>query len=123
MNIHLRTPDLTPIRMPEPPLSQINPAHWTYNVLIEQIRDFEAGLDDEHEVGGRLVSFGNTTTFHIEEIGYHGPFMVMFYGRDVDGQQVTLVQHFTQLNVLLIAMKKQQEKPRRIGFQLPSAEE
>ncbi|WP_407161514.1 DUF6173 family protein [Aeromonas caviae] len=41
--------------------------------LIEWINDFHRSLDEEHEVGARLVSFGQTVTFHIDDIGYWNP--------------------------------------------------
>ena len=43
-----------------------------------------------------------------------------FYGTDQTGAKVQLVQHVSQLNVLLRAMPKQADAPapRRIGFQL-----
>ena len=96
----------------------VNPAKWTYERLAEYIKTFEANLDEEHEIGARLVSFGQTLTFHIDNIGYYGPDIITFYGTDLDGQAVQLVQHTSQLNILLKAVKKQSDKPRRIGFVL-----
>jgi Family of unknown function (DUF6173) len=87
-----------------------------YERLMQQIADFEAGLNAEEEVGGRLVSAAGEPPFHIEDVSYWGPDMLMFKGRNVDGRPVMLVQHYTQLSVLLTAMRKQNEPPRRIGF-------
>jgi hypothetical protein len=95
---------------------KLNPAEWAYDRLVEYIKDFEKDLDDEHEIGARLVSFGSVVTFHIQNIGYYGPDMINFDGQDEQGQRVQLIQHLSQLNVLLIAMKKIHEKPRRLGF-------
>ncbi len=92
------------------------PAESMRKRLLAYIKDFEAELDDEHEIGARLVSFGQTVTFHVESVGYYGTDMISFYGRDEKGQALQLVQHYTQLSVLLIAVLKQGEKPRRIGF-------
>ncbi len=94
----------------------LNPAEWTYERLGMYIQSFEADLDDEHEIGARLVSFGQEITFHIANIGYHGPDIISFNGLNSNGEKVQLIQHYSQLSVLLVAMKKQQEKPRRIGF-------
>ena len=94
----------------------INPAQWAYERLGEYIKDFEAELDDEHEIGARLVSFGQSVTFHIESIGYYGPDILTFHGRTETMAKVQLIQHISQLSVLLIAVEKQQDKPRRIGF-------
>ena len=97
-------------------INPINPAKWAYESLGEYIKNFEAELDEDHEIGARLVSFGQSVTFHIEDISYEGPGIITFYGRTEAMEKVQLVQHVSQLSVLLIAVKKQQDKPRRIGF-------
>jgi hypothetical protein len=81
------------------------------NVFDPHEKDFEAELDDDHEIGARLVSFGQNVTFHIEDIGYHGPDMITFYGRTESMEKVQLIQNISQLSVLLIAVNKQQSKP------------
>jgi len=45
---------------------------------------------------------------------------VTFYGTDDRGARTQLVQHVTQLGVMLRAIPRQEkvEKPRRIGFRL-----
>jgi len=93
-------------------------AEWTYERLVGYINDFEATLDDEHEVGARLVSFGDSVTFHIEDIGFWGPDIITFVGKADDGSNIQLIQNISQLSVLLIAMKKEDDEPRRIGFDL-----
>lgn len=100
------------------PSSATNPAKWTYERLVDYINDFEKELDDEHEIGARLVSFGSTITFHIQDIGYWGPDIISFTGVDDNSQRVKLIQHTSQLSVLLIAVTKTEEKARRIGFDL-----
>ena len=59
----------------------------------------------------------------IEGLGYFDPDVVTFYGSDQTGARVQLVQHVTQLNVLLRAMPKTEDapEPRRIGFKLEKA--
>ena len=93
-----------------------NPARWMFERLATYIRQFEATLDQEHEVGARLVSFGRELSFHIEDMGYYGPDMIVFYGKNEKGEPVQLIQHTSQLSVLLVAVRKQSERPRRIGF-------
>ena len=65
-----------------------------------------------------LVTFGPDVTFHINNVGYWGPDMIVFYGLDIRGQKVELLQHITQLSVLLVAVSKVHDKPRRIGFEM-----
>lgn len=102
--------------IPIGPKSKLNPAEWMYERLGEYIKDFENELDEDHEIGARLVSFGQSVTFHIENVGYYGPDIISFDGINAEGERVQLIQHISQLSVLLVAMKKQSNKPRRIGF-------
>ena len=111
--VHIEPPQIS---MPVFRDSSLNPAKWTHKRLGEYINDFEAQLDDEHEIGARLVSFGSAVTFHIQDIGYYGPDIISFTGVNELGERVQLIQNISQLSVLLIAMKKLGDKPRRIGF-------
>jgi len=101
----------------EPPKS-LNPAKWMRERIVSSINDFEKELDSAHEVAARLVSFGSEVTFHIEDVGYWGPDMIIFHGVMSDGKRVQLMQHVSQLSVLLVAADKIHEKARRIGFDL-----
>ena len=113
----LRRPIQMPsIEIPRIPDSHLNPARWTYKRLAEYIRDFEEELDDDHEIGASLVSFGSNVLFHIEDMGYCGPDIIAFYGLNDKGERVQLIQNIAQLSVLLVAVKKLGEKARRIGF-------
>ena len=96
----------------------VNPAEWMHERVVRSINDFEAQLDQEHEVGARLVSAGPELTFHIDDVGYWGPDMVIFYGIHRNNQRVELLQHISQLSVALVAVEKLGEKARRIGFGL-----
>lgn len=109
---------IVPPSLPKLSGSSINPAKWAYERLVRSINDFEERLDDEHEIGGRLVNFGTHLTFHIEDLGYWGPDFVKFYGSNDEGQPLELIQHISQVNVLLVALKNAENEPRRIGFEL-----
>jgi hypothetical protein len=102
-------------RMP-PPRSA---AEWAYRRLILYIARFEEGLDAEHEVAMGFTD-GGTGVIRIEGMGHFDPDMVTFYGTDPRGAKVQLIQHVSQLSVLLRAVPKRrpQEAPRRIGFRL-----
>jgi hypothetical protein len=89
--------------------------------LMKWIQDFEKNLDDLHEVGVRLVSFGESLTFHLERIKYWNPSLLSFVGHTDEGEPVELIQHVTQLSVLLKKLKREDpSKPRKpIGFVHP----
>ena len=44
--------------------------------------------------------------------------MIMFMGEHPDGRTFELIQHYSQVSVLMIAVKKISAEPRRIGFEL-----
>lgn len=110
-------------------MSRFNPAHLMppkdqnfadefHMRLIEWINDFHRSLDEEHEVGARLVSFGQSVTIHIEGIGYWNPSLILFQGKNANGESVELIQHVSQISVLLVALKRENlSQPKRpIGF-------
>ena len=63
---------------------------------------------------------GDAGVLRIEGMGYFEPDIVTFYGTDASGARNQLVQHVSQLNVMLRALPKrvEQDPPRRIGFRL-----
>ena len=85
--------------------------------VVRQIQQFEKALPPDMQAGGSLVNFGNTV-FAIDRIGYKNPNLIIFYGLLPDGSNVRLIQHISQLNLLLTAVKRlNPETPRRqIGF-------
>ena len=115
-----RVSPLDRLTVPVATMTHVNQAHWMYERLARTIRQFEEGLDPEHEVGAKLVSFGPDVVFHIDDIGYWGPDMIVFHGCDARGHRVQLLQHVSQLNVLLVALEKTQDEARRIGLRLTS---
>jgi len=98
------------------------PSQWAYERLIMYIKNFEDQLDDDHEVGMGFVG-GDAGVIRIEGLGFYEPDLVTFYGSDMTGAKTQLVQHVTQLNVMLKAAPKHidQAEPNRIGFRLASA--
>src|SRR5262245_25562573 len=108
------------ILAPRPPSPPQSPAESVFRRLVLYIREFEAQLDQNHEVGGRMVSFGSMVQFHIVDMGFWGPDIITFDGVDENGSRMKLIQNILQLNVLLVAMPKRQKEaePRRIGFYL-----
>ena len=87
-----------------------------------QIREFEASLDDAHLPG--IIVRGDLTLV-LEQIGFHDPGLMLFIGRDGNGQPARVLQHMSQLNIALIAIPRQNtDEPKRpIGFELPRESE
>ena len=101
------------------PAARKSPAQWAYERIILYIQNFEKLLDAEQEVAMGFTDTGGGF-LRIEGLGHFDPDIVTFYGTDQTGAKVQLVQHVSQLNVLLRAMPKEADaaEPRRIGFQL-----
>ena len=95
----------------------LNPAKWMYERLVRSVIAFERNLDASREIGLRLIQFGPGETLAIEDIGFWGPDLIRFYGRNADGHPVELLQHMSQVNMALVAVPATGE-PRRIGFVL-----
>lgn len=88
-----------------------------FNHLVARVRDFQASLPKDHELGIQLANFGAERAVHVRGMGYRNPNIIEFYGL-LDGRtQVAVVQHVSQLNFMLVAVPPVPEQPPyRIGF-------
>ena len=104
------------------PVAQKSPARWAYERVVLYLKNFEEQLDSEQEVAMGFTG-AEAGLLRIEGMGYFDPDIVTFYGTDPAGGRTQLVQHVSQLNVMLRALPKQKEsgKPNRIGFRLAEA--
>lgn len=108
-----------PAEVTATPMQQKSAAEWAYERLILYIQNFEEQLDNEHEI---VMGFagGDAGVLRIEGMGYFDPDIVTFYGSDETGAKTQLIQHVSQLSVILRASPKEteEEAPKRIGFRL-----
>lgn len=97
-----------------------SPAEWAHDRLVLYIRNFEAQLAAADEIAMGFAG-GDAGILRIEGLGYFDPDIITFYGRDEDGSKTQLIQHVSQLSVILRAVPKavrHEEPARRIGFRL-----
>jgi hypothetical protein len=108
-----------PARIRDKPVSEKSPAEWAFERLALYIKNFEKTLDQEHEIAMGFVG-GDAGVLKIEGMGYFDPDIITFYGSDKKGGKTQLVQHVSQLSVILRAVPKPEARaePERIGFQL-----
>jgi hypothetical protein len=108
-----------PSSMLQKPIEQKSPAEWAYERIVLYIQNFEKQLDSDHEVGMGFVG-GDVGTLKIQGMGYFAPDLITFYGADPMGAKMQLVQHVSQLNVMLVSADKEDKaaEPNRIGFKL-----
>ena len=91
-------------------------AVWSCEKLAEQIHEFEAALDLQHEVGAYLASFGSTILLHLRSVKSIQPNLIVFDGKTDNNENARLVQNMSQLNILLVATKKLSNEAFRIGY-------
>nr|WP_319248377.1 DUF6173 family protein [uncultured Celeribacter sp.] len=109
-----------PLSVAKKPVEDKSQAEWAYERLILYIKNFEEQLDSAHEIAMGFAG-SDTGVMRIEGIGFFDPDIVTFYGADETGTKTQLIQHVTQLNVMLRALPKQAPAdvaPNRIGFRL-----
>ncbi len=98
---------------------QKGPAEWAHERIVQYIRKFETQLNSGEEVALGFAA-SDAGVIRIEGLGFYEPDLLTFYGRDEQGMKTQLIQHLTQLSVLLRAVPKAvpEEPARRIGFRL-----
>jgi hypothetical protein len=95
-----------------------NQASEFHNRLAKWINEFNSSLDEQHDVGIRLVNFGQTVVFHLARLGYWNPSLMWFAGTTDNGDPVELIQHVSQISILLMKLpRRDPTKPKTpIGF-------
>jgi hypothetical protein len=108
-----------PDAMGKKPVEQKSAAEWAYQRLILYIKNFEEQLDGEHEVAMGFTG-SDSGVLRIEGMGYYDPDIITFYGSDDSGSKTQLIQHVSQLNVMMRALPKPEptREANRIGFKL-----
>jgi hypothetical protein len=93
------------------------PAHWKSR--RNSRLSFDEELDQDHEVGMKLVTYGQAVTIHVTKLGFFNPSLIMFFGDTEDGDRVQLIQHVSQISFLLVALPKlNPDEPKRpFGFE------
>ena len=115
MDFGLINPPLPQFNIPDIPTQHM----WSdtqYMIIKKYIEDFEASLDESHEVGMLLTNFGQSVLMSVTQIGFEKSVLMVFKGY-VNEQEATLIQHINQLSFLLIKTPIHKERAKRkIGF-------
>jgi hypothetical protein len=103
------------------PATPIGPAQSAYLRIMQYIRTFESQIGSGQEVAMGFAG-SDAGVLRIEGIGFFDPDLITFYGSDEAGTKTQLIQHISQLSVLLRAVPVPVEAvtARRIGFHLQS---
>lgn len=116
MNYHMQAALESMQNAHEAALPLTAPVIPAFRALSNYIKEFEDALDSEHEVAARLVSFGSEVKIRVLKVGYTAPALITFWGVNDVGDKVQLVQHVSQLSILLVAAKVEKREPYRVGF-------
>jgi hypothetical protein len=89
-------------------------AEYIYNSIL----DFSETLDDSYDVGIQVTTLGSSVKVYLTDVNYYSPHLIIFNSESKDGTIIKIVQHVTQLNYALVALKRlEPESPKReIGF-------
>ena len=90
-----------------------------FRSLMEQVTEFERGLNYDEEIGALIALFGREVEIRIIDIKYADPHLLIFHGIDIiSNKLLRLIQHPTQTNLILKAVPKidSNQEPRRIGY-------
>lgn len=84
-----------------------------FDALVREIKAFQAELTEHTEVG--IVANGAGLTIHVHKLRL-SDHIVVFTDKDHEGRAARLLQHYTQINVQMVAAPKLEAEPQRIGF-------
>ena len=84
-----------------------------FEELLDEIKRFQDRLPADKEIG--ITANGAGLLIRVESIRWTGQ-MIVFQGVDDQGQHSSLIQHYTQANVQMVAVPTLTEEPLRIGF-------
>lgn len=99
-------------------------AEITVGNLIAEIDAFQEGLNKDEEIAVFVVGGPAGASFFPTQVRAINPDKVLFGGVGAESSPFLVVQHVSQLNIVMRAVKvAEDEQPRRIGFHGPVADE
>ena len=99
---------------------------YTFDAIKQNIENFEEKLDLNHIVGVNMTTVTGPVTILINSIKlYSGSSLIVFTGiNSNDGSEVELMQHISQISILLTAYPKDSNiVKKKIGFFIEKNEE
>ena len=95
----------------------LNSAENICRAICDVIRNHQSNLPDGQDIAIKASYGGIQSTILVESICCIGSTLIVFVGKDIDGNLVELIQHIHQLNFLLTFVNTNSQEPKRsIGF-------
>lgn len=98
-------------------IAKTNNAEYMAKVIGQRIVDFQSALSEVQDVALQIIQFNNSITLYVTEVSHLGLGLIVFRGLDSTDNPCEIVQHISQINVLMAIVPKPVEIPhRKIGF-------
>lgn len=98
-------------------IAQTNNAEYMAKVIGQRIVDFQSTLSEVQDVALQIIQFNNSITLYVTKVSHLGLGLIVFQGSDSANNPCEIVQHISQINVLMAIVAKPADIPhRKIGF-------
>lgn len=98
-------------------IAQTNNAEYIAKVIGQRIVDFQSTLSEVQDVALQIIQFNNSITLYVTKVSHLGLGLIVFQGSDSANNPCEIVQHISQINVLMAIVSKPADIPhRKIGF-------
>ena len=98
-------------------IAQTNNAEYMAKVIGQRIVDFQSTLSEVQDVALQIIQFNNSITLYETKVSHLGLGLIVFQGSDSANNPCEIVQHISQINVLMAIVSKPADIPhRKIGF-------
>ena len=98
-------------------IAQTNNAEFIAKFIFNIIVDFISTLSEVQDVALQIIQFNNSITLYVTKVSHLGLGLIVFQGSDSANNPCEIVQHISQINVLMAIVSKPADIPhRKIGF-------
>ena len=98
-------------------IAQTNNAEYMAKVIFIIIVGFISTLSEVQDVALQIIQFNNSITLYVTKVSHLGLGLIVFQGSDSANNPCEIVQHISQINVLMAIVSKPADIPhRKIGF-------
>lgn len=98
-------------------IAKTNNAEYIAKVIGQKINNFQSALSDNEDVALQIIQFNNSIFLYVTEVSHLGMGLIVLQGLDTAQRPCEIVQHISQVNLLMMIVPKAPEiLHRKIGF-------